>query len=568
MTYSTNIALVPNRSALSWIATYLRQVFFRIRFSQTKYIVALLHKIRLSSCLVTWLHKVAVKDSVRAERAYRLILRIRPDDRNATIKLADLFSVKAMPRTSALIIDNWVKRFPNDVGAHLILSKYYSRMSETAKAKEHLEIVSGLAPKTADVLEAFGFFHRWNGNLDESTRFFKLALEEEQKPSTLFFLAENLIDEREEEEAKCLLTQALQFAPDFPAPYVSLALCGYYRDLSHPHIVYINNTLEKRNLSPIARSNFHFALGKIYEKIGLWDEAFAQFNAGHDISWNWSQHLFSIKEVTDKVDLVIKVFDSGFLGSFQARDDGRSGESLIFIVGMPRSGSTLVEQILGSHSDVFAGGERQDLFIIIEQLCSELNEAYPLCIRLLDRQAITNLGSRYMERVSQLFNGCARFVDKLLSNYMQIGLITAIFPKAKVIHCQRNALDTCASNYCNNLFMCPFTHDLRTLGLMCRQYERLMRYWHSALPGRILDVQYEEMVSDPETQIRRLLAHCELSWHPGCLNPHLTKRPVNTASATQVNSPINTRSIERWKNYEKHLGPLIKALSDSGGRPY
>jgi hypothetical protein len=100
---------------------------------------------------------------------------------------------------------------------------------------------------------------------------------------------------------------------------------------------------------------------------------------------------------------------------------------------------------------------------------------------------------------------------------------------------------------------------------MYRQYERPMSYWHSVLPGRILDVQYEEMVSDPETQIRRLLEHCELSWHPGCLTPHETKRPVNTASATQVNSPINTRSIGRWKNYEKHLGPLIEALSGAAG---
>jgi hypothetical protein len=111
--------------------------------------------------------------------------------------------------------------------------------------------------------------------------------------------------------------------------------------------------------------------------------------------------------------------------------------------------------------------------------------------------------------------------------------------------------------------MCPFAHDLRTLGLVYRQYERLMAYWHSVLPGRILDVQYEEMVSDPETQIRRLLDHCELPWHPGCLAPHQTKRPVNTASAGQVNQPIYTRSIGRWKNYEKHLGPLIEALSDS-----
>lgn len=127
-------------------------MFFRIRFSQSQCIVALLHKLGLSSYLVEWLHKIAEKYYARAECAYRIILRLRADDRDATIKLADLYNLKAMPRTSTWIMDNWVKRFPNDVGAHVILARYYSKRSETAKAKEHLEIASGLAPNTADVL--------------------------------------------------------------------------------------------------------------------------------------------------------------------------------------------------------------------------------------------------------------------------------------------------------------------------------------------------------------------------------------------------------------------------------
>jgi tetratricopeptide (TPR) repeat protein len=549
------------------VAAHLRQMSFRIRFTQSQCIVALLHKLGLTNCLAAWLHKVAVKYYASAEIAYKIILRLRPDDRDATMKLAELFIFKAMPSESTLIIDNWVNRFPNDIDAHIVLSRYYSIMHETARAKEHLEIASNLAPNAVDLLEAFGYFHRWNGNLNESTRFYVSALNGRQKPSTLFFLAENRIDEHEQEEAIRLLEQALRLAPDWGRLYLFLGLCGYFRDLSHPHIVYIKNRLEKGSLHPMARVSFHFALGTIYEKAGQWDESFVQFKAGQEINWSWHKHLVSLKKRTETIDQLIEVFNSGFLEALQARGDEWSGGSpFIFIVGMPRSGSTLVEQILASHPDVFAGGERRDIYFVIEQFCSELNEPYP-CIRLLDRQVLEGLRKRYTERVSGLFDGHARFVDKQLSNYMHIGLITALFPKAKVIHCRRNALDCCVSSFCKNIFFDPVTQDLRTLGLVYRQYERLMRHWHSVLPGRILDVQYEEMVSDPEAQIRRLLTHCELSWHPRCLTPHQTKRAVNTVSRTQVNSPINTRSIGRWKNYEKHLGPLIKALSDSGSPP-
>lgn len=563
MPSSTNMELALNRFALFRVADHLRQLWFRVRFAQSQCIVVLLHKLGLSIYLAAWLHKVALKYYGLTEIAYRTILGLLPADRDATIKLAELFNSKAMPGASILIIDNWVKRFPNDVGAHIILSKYYSKMSETAKAKEQLEIASGLAPDNVDVLEAFGIFYRWNGNLDESSRFYKLALKEQQRPSTLFFLAKNLIDESKKQEAMDVLDQVVQVAPDFPGAYLSLASCGYYRTLSHPHIEYIKNSLEKRNLHPTVRSNYHHTLGTLYERMELWDEAFAQFKAAHDVNRSWYRnHQLILKDLTKNIDQLIEVFNSGFLERLQAAGNGKSGEPLIFIVGRPRSVSTLLEQILASHPDVFAGGERQDLFNIIEQLCSKLKEPYPSCICSLDLQELENLGNEYIERVSNLFDGHVRFVDKHLGNSIYIGLITVLFPKAKIIHCRRNALDACVSGFCKNLFWCPFPPDLRAFGLVYRQYERLMRHWRSVLPGRILDVQYEEMVTHPETQIRRLLAHCELSWHPGCLTPHLTKRPVNTVSATQVNSPINTRSIGRWKNYEKHLGPLIDVLSD------
>jgi Sulfotransferase family len=154
----------------------------------------------------------------------------------------------------------------------------------------------------------------------------------------------------------------------------------------------------------------------------------------------------------------------------------------------------------------------------------------------------------------------SHFIESRCRRGALIGLIAIMFPEAKIIHCHRNALDTCASCNCRNLPHVGFAHDLTQLGAAYRQYARLMSYWHSVLPGRIVDVQYEGLVNEPEPEIRRLLAHCRLPWHPDCLNPHAKKRPIFTQSATQVRSAINLGSVGRWKNYAKHLGPLINAL--------
>lgn len=563
---SLNIEQPPSPSTLSWLAAQLWRTFLLIRLSLSICLVVLVRKLGLSNLLAALLHTIAQRgfkasgDYFHAEAAYRLILRVNPDDRSATIQLAELYTHFGILEKSAHVLNDWLARFPNDMEAHVIISKRYSQMNEIVKAQEHLDISSRSAPNSADVLEAFGFFHRWNGNLDDSSGFFRAVLKKRERPRILLSLAQNLIDEGDKEEAFRLLERALQLNRDFSGSYGLLASCGHYSDLSHPHIVYMKNRLNNRDVDPINRVGFHFALGKSYDRLSLWDAAFAHFKAGNDLSWCWLKPLFSIEEYTNHTDQEIKNFDSEFLKANQDSVDARAGESLIFVVGMPRSGSTLVEQILASHPYARGGGERNDLPILTTQLASDLNEPYPSCIRPLDRQAIGDLGGKYLARVSGLFDGRLRLVDKNLFNYLEIGLLSIIFPAAKIIHCRRNALDSCVSCYCMNL-RCQYAHDLRTIGLVYRQYERLMSYWHSVLPGRILDVQYEEMVNEPETQIRRLLAHCELPWHSGCLSPHETKRPINTASATQVNSPINSRSVGRWKYYEKHLGPLIDALS-------
>jgi hypothetical protein len=239
------------------------------------------------------------------------------------------------------------------------------------------------------------------------------------------------------------------------------------------------------------------------------------------------------------------------------------GTGLIFIVGMPRSGSTLVEQILASHRDVYAGGERRDIKALPTELCQAVNLAYPLCLRSLDSELADRLAKGHLERVWHLAQGRRWFVDKCLMNFVDIGMIVALFPAARIVHSIRNPLDTCLSCYFGDFEEVNFTHDLETLGKYYRWYERVMSHWHACLPGRILDFHYESLVNEPESQIRLLLDYCGIPWDDACLKPHETTRAVFTLSANQVKAPISAKSVGRWKNYQQHLGPLFRGLGVS-----
>jgi Tfp pilus assembly protein PilF len=499
-----------------------------------------------------------------AHLAFTIIRQLAPDDRGAAFGLVSLYTELAQLNDAIVVLEDWLSAFPDDIEARAMVARLYAQMAEPERATEHLAIAAQKAPASADVLLTTGLFHRWNGELAEASQSFRAALKNGENFAVLCGIADNLIDQGEQDEAIHLLERARQLAPEQPLPYALLARSRYYRDAGHPHIAFLKNRLKTGNLPPFARLGFHFTLGEVFDKLELWDEAFAHFRAGNDL--NRKKFSFAIEEATTYVDREIQAFDPKYVAAASEFVPAGTGAGLIFVVGIPRSGTTLIEQILASHPDVRAGGERNDVAKIAMNLCAQQPEPYPAGIRHLDREAIVAGARQHLENVSRLARGAAHFVDKQPGNFFKIGLIHMLFPGAKIVHCRRSALDTCFSCYCKNLLNVLYSHDLTTLGLFYREYERMMAHWHSVLPGRILDVQYEDLVRDPEPQIRRLIAYCELPWHDACLKPHETKRVVQTASATQVKQPIHTGSIGRWKHYEKHLQPLFDALGPNAVR--
>ena len=257
---------------------------------------------------------------------------------------------------------------------------------------------------------------------------------------------------------------------------------------------------------------------------------------------------------------------STFTGELMARCGGLGDPSAVpvFIVGMPRSGTTLVEQILASHPGVFAAGEI-DAFGQCVAAQGLAGDAFPEGVERLPGQAFRQIGARYMDGVGAIAPGAQRIVNKRTDNFRFAGLIHLALPHARIIHTQREPIDTCLSCF-SKLFgeELPYTFELGELGRYHLGYERLMAHWRTLLPTEVmLEARYEELVADPEGQSRRILAHCGLDWDARCLDFHRTERRVRTASAAQVRRPIYGGSVGRWRAYEPFLGPLVHALGRS-----
>jgi hypothetical protein len=233
----------------------------------------------------------------------------------------------------------------------------------------------------------------------------------------------------------------------------------------------------------------------------------------------------------------------------------------VFIVGLPRSGTTLTEQILASHSQVFGAGElrlaRED-FLALGEGPTE-RQAFEGLGRL-ERSTLRRIGQRHLEQLRALDSTAPRVVDKMPDNYLYLGLLAVLFPKAKFIHCRRDLRDVAVSCWITNFRSIRWANDVEHIAARFREYQRLMEHWRRVLPVPVLEVDYEETVADLPGVARRLVDWCGLEWQPACLAFHEGKRPVRTASVTQVRQPIYTRSVARWRNYEQTLGELFTAL--------
>jgi tetratricopeptide (TPR) repeat protein len=361
-------------------------------------------------------------------------------------------------------------------------------------------------------------------------------------------------------EAEKMFRKALELKPDFSDPWHSLSVMRRYENASGSEVAEILESLKKTSLSPENREHLCFTLGKIYDDSGQYDEAFEAFRQANEIRNGFVS--YQSKDVTKFTDNIIEVFSRDFLS--QKFPFSSQSKLPLFIVGMPRSGTTLLASILSNHRDIATAGELPDIGDYALRLGEMLEEnvRYPNAVQRLTPAVASGIITAYEMRLKRdLKREVVHVVDKNPLNFRHLGFIAMLFPQARIIHCTRDPLDTCLSNYFTRFpLTLDYSFDLRNIGHYYREYMRLMTHWRTIPDIRMIDVSYEDMILKTEPTARAVLDFLGLEWDARCLSPHTNPSPVETASQWQVRQPIYNNSLERWRHYEKYLGPLKEML--------
>jgi len=356
--------------------------------------------------------------------------------------------------------------------------------------------------------------------------------------------------------------QAISCRGNFGEAYWSLANLKTYRFID-AEIHEMRRVLARSDIAPTDLYHLHFALGKAFEDRGEFLNSYEHYVRGNELKHQSSRYRAeSIEELTS---VQARVCDAAF---FSARKGwGHTAPDPIFIVGLPRSGSTLLEQILASHSQVEGTHELPNVQQLIRSLLgfeTVQKPGYPELLTTLTEADFRRLGDQYLEDTRVYRGSKPYFIDKMPNNFRHIGLIHLMFPNARIIDARREPMACCFSNF-KQLFADgqEFTYSLVDIARYYRAYLQVMQHWDTALPGRILHVHYEDVVEDFENVVRRLLAHCDLAFEAQCVFFHTTRRSVRTPSSEQVRQAIYRDGLEQWRHFEPWLAPLRETLGDA-----
>jgi tetratricopeptide (TPR) repeat protein len=500
-----------------------------------------------------------------AERLVREALKQDSEDRMAMHEMAEVLLEKKEREEALKLLERNIRRKDLYGDSIDLWLKTLSDLNRNRYAQDTLEELMKIHP---DIVE-FAFGYAVLANQAGEVALARPAYEKSMELSpdnpriiyeygTLERTAGNL------EKSQQLIGRALDLKPDAPAAIRTFLsdIKVQYGDDNFKRLNYV--TAKMADFSSIEQIHLHYALGKAFEDVSELDTAFRHYNIAGEKKRKLEH--YSDKESAKITEILPKVITKQRVEASKQR--GCESDIPVFILGMPRSGTSLMEQILSAHPDIFGAGELKILTGVLENILvgnnrlqmQELDPVFPY-----EANASWEArGQHYVDRLVKIAGTpYKRIVDKMPGNYNFVGLISAILPNAKIIHSRRHPIETCLS--CYRIHFAEghqWTYNLRELGRFYRRYWNLMKYWREEFPGVMYEVRYEDNVADVEGQARKLISHLGLEWNENCLNFYNVDRPVHTASVTQVRKPIYTTSTNRWRKYEKYLGPLIDELGD------
>jgi tetratricopeptide (TPR) repeat protein len=508
----------------------------------------------------------ALREAGRFEQAcasYAEALRLAPALALTYNNMAQALQAEGRLREAISWYHQALEREPNSARIHTNLGSALEEREEYALALAHYRTALQFEPNYAEAHNGLGVVLHEQGNYPEALAAFRQVVQLKPGFAQGHCSLGNILEELGDlDEALQCFRETLRHDPDHAGARALLATLLRGK-LPEEDLTAMRTLLDRKHLAPGRRMALHFGVAHVLDGRKSYREAAAHLQHGNSLAseiWNRQGMTYDPQAHTRFVDRLIDMFTPEFFA--HVRGFGLESERPVFIVGLPRSGTTLTEQVLASHSQVHGAGELNFMRDTFEALPRVLNlKAGPLdALTKLQRQAAHHLADRHLERLADLDAHSPRIVDKMPENYIYLGLMAVLFPKARFIHCRRDLRDVAVSCWMTNFRHVRWSADLEHIAGRLRDYRRLMDHWQRVLPVPVLEVDYEATVDDLEGVARRLVDWCELEWEPACLAFHETNRPVRTASVTQVRQPIYKRSVARWKNYEPELTPLFEQL--------
>jgi len=462
-----------------------------------------------------------------------------------------------------LLLEAVLERAPDYRAARYDYAQVLLQRHKHRQAREQIRLLQQEAPDERAYRVTQATLSTELGECELALREYRQLLKETPEHAELHLsMAHTLKTLGRQQEAVESYRRAAGIRPDYGDAYWSLANLKTYR-FTDEELAAMRAAEAAPRTALADRFHLCFALGKALEDRGEYAQSFAYYERGNALKKSECRYRPEFIERNTELQKAVCTEEL-----FAARRGwGAASDAPIFIVGLPRAGSTLIEQILASHSRVEGTMELSDIPRLAQSLQGRESgrdrPRYPGVLAELPAEDFRRFGERYLTDTQLYRTGKPRFIDKMPNNFRHLGLIHLILPNARIIDARRSAMACCFSNF-KQLFASgqQFTYSFEDIARYYRTYVELMAHWDRVLPGRVLRVQHEALVADFEREVRRILEFCGLDFEPGCLEFHKTSRRVHTASSEQVRRPINTEGLEQWRHFEPWLGPLAAALGD------